>query len=257
MTPSLAHPPAGSVRSFRHQVRREARLALREPAGIVFGVGLPVLLLVIFGSIPALTQPIPGTSLSIFAAYVPILVTMVIIMIGLLSMPIPLARDRELGWLRRLSTTPAPPSMLLAAQIVLNVLLATVGIVVIAVGGVVFFGAPPPAQPLGFALSAILAMAAVFGIGLIVAAFAATEKTAGYLASGLIYPLLFFSGLYVPTQLLPKVLQTVSDLTPVGAAVAGMQATMQGSFPSLQTLLVSTAYALVLGYLAVRYFRWE
>lgn len=257
MTTDPSPPPTRRFRTFLQLVRLEARLALREPSGIVFGIGLPILLLVIFGSLPALTREIPGTSLTIFDAYVPTLVTMVIIMIGLLSMPVPLVRDRELGWLRRLSTTPAPPAMLLAAQVVLNVILATVGVVVITVGGIVLFGARAPAQPLAFALSAILAMAAVFAVGLIIAAFAPTEKSAGSLASGLTFPLLFFSGLYFPIQLLPAPIRTLSSFTPVGAAVAGMQATMEGSFPSLQTLLVSVAYAAVLGLLAVRYFRWE
>jgi hypothetical protein len=49
----------------------------------------------------------------------------------------------------------------------------------------------------------------------------------------------------------------ISNWTPLGASVGAMQDAMQGSFPSLQSILVLTAYTLVLGYLAVRWFKWE
>ena len=44
-------------RAYRMLVHTELRLAWRYPIGLAFGVGLPMLLLVIFGSIPSLTRP--------------------------------------------------------------------------------------------------------------------------------------------------------------------------------------------------------
>jgi ABC-2 type transport system permease protein len=53
------------------------------------------------------------------------------------------------------------------------------------------------------------------------------------------------------------ILRDIGDWTPSGAAVQAMQSSMQGSFPSAQELLVLLAYALVFGFLAVRFFGWE
>jgi hypothetical protein len=43
----------------------------------------------------------------------------------------------------------------------------------------------------------------------------------------------------------------------LGAAAESIQDSMQGQFPPTAPLLVLAAYAVVLGYLARRYFRWE
>ena len=56
---------------------------------------------------------------------------------------------------------------------------------------------------------------------------------------------------------MPGVLQGVSAFTPLGAAVDAMQDSMQGQFPPTAPLLVLAAYAVVFGFLAKRFFRWE
>jgi ABC-2 type transport system permease protein len=53
------------------------------------------------------------------------------------------------------------------------------------------------------------------------------------------------------------VLRDIGDWTPLGAAVRALKNSMQGTFPSAQSLLVMTAYAVAFGFLAVRCFRWE
>jgi len=68
---------------------------------------------------------------------------------------------------------------------------------------------------------------------------------------------MFFSGLYVPMQILPGVFQDISHFTPLGAAVVAMQDAMLRQFPPAEPLLVMLAYAPVFGYLAKRFFRWE
>lgn len=68
---------------------------------------------------------------------------------------------------------------------------------------------------------------------------------------------MFFAGLWLPRALMPPVLQTISNYTPLGAAVQAIQDSVLQGFPPAMPLLVLAAYPLVFGYLARRFFRWE
>ena len=174
-----------------------------------------------------------------------------------MSLPTALASYRENRALRRMQTTPVPPSWVLAAQLVVNLLLLSVGLLVIVVVGAVVFGAHPPRQVPGFLISIVLAVAAMFALGIWAAAIARSARAASAIGALLFYPLAFFAGLWVPVQLMAPVLRTISHLTPLGAAVQAMQSSTQGQFPSWQALLVMAAWAAVFGAASVRQFRWE
>lgn len=47
------------------------------------------------------------------------------------------------------------------------------------------------------------------------------------------------------------------DAAPIGASVAALQNAMDGSFPTLPSILVLAAYTVALGCVAARWFRWE
>jgi ABC-2 type transport system permease protein len=243
---------------FWELVKVQGKLALREPYSLIFGVAMPVFLLIIFGSVPAFAEPVSSeTTLTVFEVYIPILMVTVLIMIGLLGVPIPIVRDREIGWLRRISTTPVSPTKLLAAQVTINLILASVGFVILGAGSILIFGVNFVFEIFGFILSIALATLAMFSLGLLIAAVAPSQGAANGMMMALLYPLLFFAGVYVPMQVLPSSLQTISGLTPVGAAVKALNSSMTGSFPSFVPLLVMAAYAVFFSFIAVRYFRWE
>jgi ABC-2 type transport system permease protein len=71
------------------------------------------------------------------------------------------------------------------------------------------------------------------------------------------FPLMFFAGLWLPRALMPSVLLNISNYSPLGAMVEAFQDSMQKGFPPAAPLLVLAAYAVVFGYLAKRFFRWE
>ncbi len=244
--------------AFRELLRTESLLALRQPTGLALGLGLPVLLLVIFGSIPAFGKPHSSLGgLTYFDVYLPVLVALVFAGLGLFSLPIPLASYRELGILRRLSTTPLPPSWVLAVQLIINLCLAVAAVVILVVTGVAAFGLRAPQNPAGFLIASVLSATALFAIGLWIAAIARTGRAGAAIGAGFFYPLMFFAGLWAPQQIMPPVLRDISDYTPLGASVQAIQDSVQGTFPPAAALLTMAAYTIMFGYLAVRTFRWE
>jgi ABC-2 type transport system permease protein len=257
---SLARPlPALARRAaFGNIVLNEARLSWRRPVGLIGGIGIPVLLVVVFGELPSFRQH-PGSldGFTVFDLYVPILVVFSLAMLALMGLPIPLASYRELGALRRLSTTPVPPSWVLAAQGVVQLCVAAVSLVVIFVIGVAAFGAPAPKSPAGLVLSVAVSIAGLFPIGLMIAAIARTANGASVIGRLAFFPLMFFAGLWLPRAMMPGVLVDISNYTPLGAAVEAIQDSMLQGFPPAAPLLVLAAYAVAFGFLAQRFFRWE
>jgi ABC-2 type transport system permease protein len=244
--------------AFGRIVLNEARLARRQPASLIGGIALPVVLLVIFGAIPSFRQPAADLGgLTPLDVYVPILIVLSLGLLTLFGLPMPLASYRELGLLRRLSTTPVPPWWLLAAQGVVQLCVALTGIVILLVGSVTVYGALAPKSPGALVLSIALTAAALFPMGLLIASVARTATGASVIGRLVFFPMIFFAGLWWPRELMPGVLQSVSSFTPLGAAVAAMQDSMQGQFPPALPLLVLVAYAVVFGFLAKRLFRWE
>ena len=253
-------PLPGTARgaAFGKIVLNEARLTWRRPIALIGGFGLPVLLLVIFGELPKFHQVSASLGgLTGFDVYLPVLMVFAIAMLALMGLPIPLVSHRELGVLRRLSTTPVPPSWLLAAQAAVQLCVALAALVVMVVAGVAAFGAPAPKSPGGIVISCALSIAALFPLGLLIAAVARTANGASVIGRLAFFPLMFFAGLWLPREVMPDVLQNISNYTPLGAAVEAIQDSMQSGFPPVAPLLVMAAYALVFGFLARRFFRWE
>jgi len=259
-TPTATAPRAPRVppAAFGNMVLNEARLAWRQPAGMIAGTGIALLLVVIFGEIPSFRQSSAELGgYSAFEIYIPILMCFAIAIIAFTYLPGPLVSYRELGVLRRLSTTPVSAYWVLAAQIVVQACLMAITLVLVVAVTIIFFGVSAPKNPAAMVLAVALCMAALFAIGLAIAALARTSGAARGLMAAALYPMLFFSGLYYPVQLMPSVIGDISNYTPLGAAVPAIGDSWVGQFPPAQPLLVLAGYALMFGYLAKRYFRWE
>jgi ABC-2 type transport system permease protein len=252
----LPGTPRGAA--FGQIVLNEARLARRSPLPLIGSIGLPVLLMVIFGEIPSSAQ-VTSTlgGLSLFDVYLPIIMVLGLTMLTLLGLPGPLVSYRELGVLRRLSTTPVPPSWLLAAQVVVQSGVALTSLLIVNVVSVTAFGAATPKSVAGLALSLLLAIAGLFALGLLIAAAAPTAGSVNAISRLALIPLMFFAGLWLPRALMPHILQVISDYSPLGAAVEAIQDAMQTGFPPARPLLVLVAYTIVFSLAARRFFRWE
>ncbi len=169
--------------STRHRLRAQfgellkvqGKLALREPYALLGGIGLPIILLLVFGFIG---QQVPGnvgsTGLTIIDIWTPTILVIAFIFISV-SLPNILVRDREIGWLRRISTTPLHPSRLLAAQLIIDLILAAVAVLIIILGGALLFGASLHLQILPFAVSLLLSIAELFALGLMLVALVPTQ----------------------------------------------------------------------------------
>ena len=236
----------------------ELKLFLREKSGPAFGIGLPVLLLIVFGNLPFYREPRADLGgLTLLDTYIPILIAFVLAMLALNVIPPVLAGYREKGVLRRLRTTPVGAARLLTAQLIINLVVAAVAVTTLLLLSRYAFGVSAPRQPFGFALAVLLATVALLAVGLFVTAAAPTGRAANALGAIVFYPLVFFGGLFLPIAVMPALLRHISLYTPMGAAVTALQEADQGHWPPGSSLLTLVAYAVVAGLGAARLFRWE
>jgi ABC-2 type transport system permease protein len=238
--------------------RSEVRLFLREPIAVFFGVAFPAILVIVLGSIPGFREPDKNLGgLRIIDLYVTISIALTLAMLGLQLTPAVLAGYRERGVLRRLSATPVHPALLLAAQLISAMLTAIVAVALVLVVGRVAFAVPVPRQFVGFVIAFLMSAAALYALGLLVAAIAPTGKAGNAIGVVLFFPVMFFAGLYVPREALPGSLNRIGDFTPLGAGEQAMHDALTRSWPHAGQLLVLAGYLVVCGAAAARLFRWE
>jgi ABC-2 type transport system permease protein len=242
---------------FAELLKVQAKLALREPLALFGGLALPAVLLAVFGFIGQANPGNVGDSgLTVIEVWTPTILVLSIIFISV-SLPNTLVRDREIGWLRRVSTTPLHPSRLLAAQLVIDLILAAAAVLMVILEGALVFGASLHMQILPFAVSLLLAIAELFAFGLVLVALVPTQTVAQPVAGVFTFGLMFLSGLWVNPAQVGDPLRTIMYYSPSGAAVKAVLDSAFNGGPSYAALLTMAVYAVIFGFIAIRYFRWE
>ncbi len=101
---------------------------------------------------------------------------------------------------------------------------------------------------------------AFLSIGLLVGAFAKTPESASAVANLIILPMAFLSGSFFPLDDAPGWVKGISKIFPLHYLVDGMQNVMvrgEGPASALPAIGILLGFALVVGFIATRMFRWD
>ena len=239
--------------------RTQFKVFLREPLAVFFGLVFPTVLLVVIGvAYPGATDPDPTfDGKSLVEVYAPTTIVLGMATMAVFLLPVALGGDRERGILRRLSTTPAHPRTLVTAHLAVQLTVVTVATAAAVVVGTLAFPIPIPENLGWFVISFVLGACSLLALGLLIGAVAPTATTGQGIGMLLYFPLLFFAGVYVPLQVMPDGIRTISGYTPAGAAAQALSDSWAGNTPHTSDLVMMLVYAAVAGGLAVRLFRWQ
>lgn len=240
-------------------LRTEWRLVLRDKLTVPLSIGIPLVLLIAFGLPSSTKQPMAelGGARPVDTLLPSMAVSVAVVLLAFTQLPMYVGMYRERGVLRRLSTTPARPATLLLAHLAIHLALAVSAIVLVIAVGVPAFGMRFPGHALGFVASVLLGLAAMFSVGLLLAAVSSSAQAAtgwGFLA---FFPSMFLAGLYLPKESMPPWLGRVGEFTPLGGFRQTLQDSWQGVAPDPLVLAFLGVFALVVTWLAARWFRWE
>jgi ABC-2 type transport system permease protein len=190
---------------------------------------------------------------------VPAYTAMIISTTGLVGLTITVSSYREKGVLRRLRTTPISPLTILAAQVLVLLLMTTLGMLLLVVAGKLVYHMRFEGNVLNVMLGFLLSCLSFFAIGFVLASVLPTARTAQVVGMSLLYPMLFLCGAGYPRELLPDTIIKVSAYLPLTYVVTLLRGLWVGDSWSqhLTEVLVLTGL-LVLGvFISTRIFRWE
>ncbi|MDV6229047.1 ABC transporter permease [Rhodococcus cercidiphylli] len=249
--------PRPGLRATGALVRAEMRMVTRDTAGLIVPIALPVLVLVMNGSGTSAEIVGPGTITAFDRFVLPLALTMIIAVVGIVNMPSFLALYRKSGVLKRLSTTPIRPTQVLAAQVITSVVQATLGIGIALSTAALLFGITPPHNPILVATVLVLGAAAMYSLGIVVAAIAPTANSAVAIGLTLFLVLGAVGGLFGPVADLPGPVAAIGEVLPFGATVsalgsawAGTPVDIGGPIGLVVAVIAGTACA-------IRLFRWS
>ena len=246
------------MNGFGRLALTETRLFLREQAAAIGVFGLPVALVIGFGLIPGFGDPQKGLSGQIGTEYIAsISVAIVLAVLGLTGVPMVIGQYRERGILRRLGVTPVRPLTLLLADLMVWAAAATGSVALVIGVSRLAYHVPAPREPGWFALSLLLGIAALFSLGMLVAAVAPSARASAGLGWLLFFPNMFLAGVYFPTEQMSPVMRQIGNFTPLGSALHAVRDSWMGVTPRLQYLGIMAAYAVIAAAVSARFFRWE
>lgn len=238
----------------------------RQSAGVVIGTlrsFVDAANLAVTGRPPTFTfevETVEDESLSTIQFVTPGLLGWAIAMSAAFGAAATLQGWRQTKLLRRLQLSPAPTSSVVAARVVVSLGVALMQMVIFLGLAVVAFGM----QLTGswwMAVPLILAGTLAFmSLGLLSGALAKTAEGAVNLANFFVLPMAFLSGSFFPLEAAPDWLQVVSKMMPLRHLNDGMLDVMvRGLGPSAAVwpLVILIGFALVVGAIAVKMFRWD
>jgi len=232
----------------------EVKLFAREPFAMIFTFAFPlVVLMVLIGSFEPNDPAFGGVPPSDY--YLASYMAVVIAAVSLVAIPVHVAAYRERGILRRFRASSVPASSALGAQVIVGMLMATVGSVVLVAAGRLGYDAALP-ESVGPVIAAfVLSTLSFMAIGLLVASLSRNARAAQAIGMILFFPLWLLSGAGPPPDVMGDGMRTVSDALPLTYVVHAVQDPWLGTSSSAGDLLLLGGILVIAGALSVRSLR--
>ncbi|WP_430885004.1 ABC transporter permease [Fusibacter sp. JL216-2] len=194
--------------------KTEMKLALREFSGILFGIMLPVGIILIMGTIFG-DKTVEGQTYTQLQRAIGGVITVGLCATGLMGVPLTISGYREKKLLRRFQVSPTSPALLMGVQTLSNFTIAVLSTgVVFLVARMVF--AYKMIGSLGDFIGAyVIVGASIYSLGSFIGSVSNSVKTTNLLCTLVYFPMFFLSGATVPYEILPRGLQMFSSIMPL------------------------------------------
>jgi ABC-2 type transport system permease protein len=247
----------------------ETRRFLRQRESVVFTIGLPVLLLCIFGAV--FNEPIEGTHPPVpFSQYFAAgMIASGLLNSGFQALAIGICIERDNGGLKRLAGSPMPRASYFVGKFLLVATISALQIALLIGVGVAFFGLdwPTPYGWFTFAWLWLLGGATCALLGIAFSSVPRDGESAPALLAPIVLVLQFISGVFFLYSQLPTWMQKIAAIFPLKWLTQGMRSVflpesfqtqeVSGSWQLPLVFLVLVIWAVIGVVLCLRTFRWQ
>jgi len=239
--------------------KTESKLAYREFSSMLFGVLMPVGLMLLLGVLYGDSAAVAGESVRKIDMSFGAVSSIGICAAGLMGLPIALSDYRWRKILKRYKVTPVSPGTLLFAHVLYSFTLSILSSVLVYLICALFFGFTLQGSFITFLLTYLLVLVSIHAIGMTIASVSKSAQVGGILASAFYFPMLFLSGATIPYEIMPKAMQTVADFLPLTQGIKLLKAASLGQDLSTMALsfTVLGVIAILGTFLSFKFFRWE
>jgi ABC-2 type transport system permease protein len=204
----------------------ELRIFFRQWDAVVFTFALPVVLLVMLGSI--FTGMYEGSPVTVSQYFVPGMIAGGIASTTFVNLGSSIAADRDDGTLRRLRGAPMPPSAYFVGKALMALVVTAIEVVLVLAVGVVLFDLSLPSSPGRWFTAAwvlVLGTAACALLGIAASGLARSARSAGAVFNLPYLVLGFCSGVFfTPISALPEPILQLGSLFPLRWMAQGFRA---------------------------------
>lgn len=238
----------------------EIKIFLREPLGAFGSIILPVLVFVVVGRFMGGGLPPRAIPAAEFVRVgLPVFVSVLIALSGVLSLVTIISIYREGGILKRLRATPLRPQTILTAHVLVKLVLTAVTLALTVLAGKRYYPINMEVPIFGFTMALLISTWSILSIGFLIASIVPTARFAQPIGAAILYPMIGLCGLFVPLQSLPPALQAVARVLPLTYAVSLLQGIWKGEAWSshLGDVAALVVVFVICTALSAKVFRWE
>jgi ABC-2 type transport system permease protein len=247
-----------------HQFRFDQKRFWRDPAGLFYAIGFPLIFLLNFLTLLGGSDEvghIAGHAVVGKYYYVPAVLTMAIVSIAFVNLAVSLTAARERGTLKRVRGTRLPPWVFLAGRIATAIAVIAGTVVLVAVVARLAYGVAIPTGTLAAgSLTLVVATVAFCALAFAATAVLPSANVAAAVTMSATLVLYFLSGLFAREDNIPDALRTIAGLFPVKplfeALVVAYDPATSGSGFFWRDLAVLAAWGIAGLVLGLRFFRW-
>jgi ABC-2 type transport system permease protein len=238
----------------------EIKIFLREPLGAFGSILFPVLVFVVVGRIlGGRLTPSSIAAAGFVRVGLPVFVSVLIALSGVLSLVTIISIYREGGILKRLRATPLRPQTILTAHVLVKLVLTVVTMALMVLAGKRYYPINVNVPVFGFAMALLISTCSILSIGFLIASIVPTARFAQPIGAAILYPMIALCGLFMPLESLPPALHALARLLPLTYAVSLLQGIWKGEAWSAH---IGDIAALVVVFaictaLSAKVFRWE
>lgn len=239
------------MQAIRKMTWVELKLLVREPFTVLFVFVFPIVVLLVLSGVFGAQTSEEWNGTTPVNYYVAAYIGTVITALALVSIPVHLASYRERGILRRFIASSVSPHVVLVSQLLVGLLLATVGAIVLVITAALVYDIDAPANIPDMIVSFTIGTLSFVAFGLLLGVIIPTARSAQAIGLGLFFPMWMLSGTGPPPEVMTDTMQSISRALPMTRLVNALQSSWFGDGADVTELAILLAILLIAGAIAM------